>query len=280
MQLTIASAALLRAVSHAQSVVERRTPAPILGNICLEASADTLSFHGTNMDLWLIERAAAEVHTPGRITVPVHLLHDIMRKIDGLQEVELSIRHSETTATEVLRLRAGRARFDLATLPASDFPAISVGPDQASALHFSVQADILRRLIDQTRFAISADQARYYLNGIYFHRPDEGAQTLRAVATDGHRLARAEASLQDNDIAGIPGAIIPRKTIEELRRLIDTEEGMVAMHLSQHQIRFEFGTVRLISKLIDSSFPDYQRVIPADNHFGRATRQPGLCQGD
>jgi DNA polymerase-3 subunit beta len=161
-----------------------------------------------------------------------------------------------------ITLAAGRSRFSLACLPVEDFPAMT-GGDFSHA--FKLAAADLRTLIDRTRFAISTEETRYYLNGIYLHAAkSDGVAVLRAVATDGHRLARVELPLPDG-AAGMPGVIVPRKTVGELRKLIEESDADVAISLSDAKIRFAFDNAVLTSKLIDGTFPDYERVIPSGN---------------
>jgi DNA polymerase-3 subunit beta len=162
----------------------------------------------------------------------------------------------------VLAIRAGRSRFTLQTLPESDFPDLAAGD---MTHKFTLASADLKKLIDKTQFAISTEETRYYLNGIYLHTAGSGkSATLRAVATDGHRLAQAELPVPSG-AAGMPGIIIPRKTVGEVQRLIEDNEGDVAIELSSAKIRFTIGDVVLTSKLIDGTFPDYARVIPTGN---------------
>ena len=258
MRLVIERGELLRALGHATSVVERRTTIPILSNVLLKATGDVLEFKATDLEREVIEHAPAKVATPGAVTVPAHMLHDIVRKLpDGVQ-VEIS-RDAEK---ERLTLSAGHARFALQTLAAEDFPDLAAGEMSHS---FEVGAKDLKRLIEKTRFAISTEETRYYLNGIYLHAAGTGSsQTLRAVATDGHRLAQVELPLPKG-AQGMPGIIIPRKTVHELHRLIEDSDATVSVGVSPSKVRFETGTVTLTSKLIDGTFPDYGRVIPKDN---------------
>ncbi len=258
MKLTIERTALLKSLGHVQSVVERRNTIPILSNVRMEAGDGGLSLNATDMDLEIIETVSAEVAVSGSTTAPAHTLYDIVRKLPDGAQVELAYDGTDGQLT----LKAGRSRFSLACLPAEDFPAMSTGHFTHS---FTLPAAELRGLIDRTRFAISTEEARYYLNGIYVHAADsEGVAVLRAVATDGHRLARAEMPLPEG-AAGLPGVIIPRKTVAELRKLID-ETGMdITISLSDQKVRFDFDDTRLTSKLIDGTFPDYERVIPTGN---------------
>lgn len=258
MKLTIERAAILRSLAHVQSVVERRNAIPILANVLIDASEDTLSLSATDMDIDIVDRTPAEVQTAGAVTAPVHTLYDIVRKLPDGAQVELSLDGDSGQ----MALRAGRSNFTLSTLPKEDFPAI--GEEELSH-SFRISADGLRQLIDRTRFAISTEETRYYLNGIYLHAAeDDGVKWLRGVATDGHRLAKMQMSLPDG-ADGMPSVIFPRKAVGEVRRLIDESGDDVTVSLSENKIRFEIGSVVLTSKVIDGTFPDYQRVIPTGN---------------
>ncbi|MCF8479456.1 MAG: DNA polymerase III subunit beta [Rhodospirillum sp.] len=258
MKLTIERTALLKSLGHVQSVVERRNTIPILSNVRMEATDRGVSLNATDMDLEIVESVAAQTAVPGSTTAPAHTLYDIVRKLPDGSQVELAYDGGDGQ----LVLKAGRSRFSLACLPVEDFPAMSAG---AFSHTFSLAAAELRGLIDRTRFAISTEETRYYLNGIFLHAADsDGLPVLRAVATDGHRLARAEVPLPEG-AKDMPGIIIPRKTVAELRKLID-ETGMdVTLALSDQKARFDFDDTRLTSKLIDGTFPDYERVIPTEN---------------
>ena len=258
MKVTVERAELLKSLGHVHRVVERRNTIPILANVLIKADKGKLSLKATDLDLEVIDSVAAEVSPGGATTVPAHMFYEIVRKLpEGAQIV---IEGSGDRA--VLSLRAGRSRFTLQTLPESDFPDLAAGEMTHS---FKLAAADLKRLIDKTQFAISTEETRYYLNGIYLHTAGTAkAATLRAVATDGHRLAQVELPLPQG-AAGMPGIIVPRKTVGEVQRLIETGEGEVAIELSAGKIRFSIGDVVLTSKLIDGTFPDYARVIPANN---------------
>jgi DNA polymerase-3 subunit beta len=258
MKLTIERGALLKALAHVQSVVERRNTIPILSNVLVDAAGGSLSLTATDMDLTIVETIPAEVGAPGATTAPAHTLYDIVRKLPEGAQVQME---SGGDGSQ-LAIRAGRSRFTLATLPRDDFPAGGGGDLPHS---FSIAASDMRGLIDRTRFAISTEETRYYLNGIYLHaHSDDKTPVLRAVATDGHRLARVEMPLPMG--AGeIPGVIVPRKTVAELRKLIEETGAPIEMSLSDTRVRFAFDDVVLTSKLIDGTFPDYQRVIPVGN---------------
>lgn len=258
MKLSIDRAALLRALNHIQSVVERRNTIPILSNVLMRAEDGVLSMTATDMDLEINESVAANVQTAGAITAPAHTLHDIVRKFQDGSDVEIELNNEGTQIT----VRAGRSQFKLSCLPVSDFPALGAGELPKS---FAIPAASLRALIDRTRFAMSTEETRYYLNGIYVHESEqEGVNVLRAVATDGHRLARFEMPLPDG-AAGMPGIIVPRKAIQELRKLSDDAADTIKISMSESKIRFEFDHIVLTSKLIDGKFPDYERVIPKGN---------------
>ena len=258
MKVTIERSVLLRALSHVQSVVERRNTIPILSNVLMQASAGKLSLTATDLDMEVVESVPADVAGEGAATASAHTLYEIVRRLPEGAQIRL-----ETAPNEArLKLAAGRSEFSLAILPNEDFPAM---PADDLAVRFSVETDAVKRLIDKTKFAISTEETRYYLNGIYMHPSTDGATpTLRAVATDGHRLSRVDAPLPAG--AGeMPGVIIPRKAVQELRRLIEDAEEPVEVAVSETKIRFAAGPAVLTSKLIDGSFPDYARVIPTGN---------------
>ena len=258
MRFTIERSALLKALSHVQSVVERRNTIPILSNVRIGLAGGQLGFNATDMDLEIIETAACEGSVDGDTTVAAHTLYEIIRKLPEGAQIEFDTAGDDGRLT----LRAGRSRFTLPCLPVDDFPVMSGGELPHK---FALSAADLRGLIDRTRFAISTEETRYYLNGIYLHAADhDGVDVLRAVATDGHRLASVEVPLP-HGAGGMPGVIIPRKTVNEVRKLIDESTDDVEIGVSDTKIRFAFGGGVLISKLIDGTFPDYERVIPAGN---------------
>jgi DNA polymerase-3 subunit beta len=258
MRVTVERAALLKALGHVHRVVERRTTIPILSNVLLRAEGAELRLKATDLDLEVVETITSEVLQPGSTTVPAHTLHDIVRKLPDGAQVSL-----ETTGdTAQMQLRSGRSRFALQALPESDFPDITAGE---LTHRFAITAGVLRKLIDKTQFAISTEETRYYLNGIFFHCAEvEGRSLLRAVATDGHRLARIEAEAPSGAV-GMPGIIVPRKAVAEIQKLLEGDEEEAQVELSTTKIRVHAGKVVLTSKLIDGTFPDYQRVIPLGN---------------
>lgn len=258
MKVTVERAQLLKSLGHVHRVVERRNTIPILGNVLIRGESGKLSLKATDLDLEVTETLPAEVAPGGSTTVPAHMLYDIVRKLPDGSQIVLEASGDRA----VLAVRAGRSRFTLQTLPESDFPDLAAGEMTHS---FKLPAANMKRLIDRTQFAISTEETRYYLNGIYLHSAGSNkAATLRAVATDGHRLAQVEMDLPKG-ATGMPGVIVPRKTVGEVQRLIEDSEAEINVELSQTKIRFTIGDVVLTSKLIDGTFPDYGRVIPANN---------------
>jgi len=262
MKLTIERGALLKALAHVQSVVERRNTIPILSNVLLRADAvssgGTLALSATDMDLEIVERVPGRIERAGRTTAPAHTLYDIVRKLREGAQIEIDA-SGERSA---MILRSGRSTFTLACLPPEDYPVMASGD---LAHNFTLTAAELRGLVDRTRFAISTEETRYYLNGIYLHATkNDEVPVIRAVATDGHRLARVEMVMPEG-AAGMPGVIVPRKTVIELRKLVDESEDEIQVSLSETKIRFATGEAALTSKLIDGTFPDYDRVIPSNN---------------
>ncbi len=258
MKISIERGALLKAVSQAQSVVERRNTIPILANVLIEAEDDSVQFRATDLDIEIVDKAPARVERPGATTVSATTLHEIVRKLPDGALVTLTA----DNAAGRLSVEAGRSHFSLATLPKEDFPVMASSEYQSN---FSAPAPVLRRLFDKSRFAISTEETRYYLNGVYMHVADaDGGKVLRCVATDGHRLARIDADLPPG-AADMPGVIVPRKTVGELRKLLDDDDMEIAVSVSETKVRFATPDITLTSKVIDGTFPDYTRVIPMNN---------------
>ena len=253
MKSTIERATLLKSLGHVQSVVERRNTIPILSNVLIEAREDgSIRLMATDLDLQVDESVPAAVAQAGATTVSAHTLFDIVRKLPEGSQVEL------TAAEGKMQVVAGRSRFNLSTLPRDDFPVIAEGE---LPTRFELPAATLRQVIEKTRFAISTEETRYYLMGIFLHVVDD---QLRAAATDGHRLARITVARPDG-AEGMPDVIVPRKAVAELYRLLEELEGTVEISMSPTKIRFGLGSAILTSKLIDGTFPDYNRVIPTAN---------------
>ena len=252
----------LKALTHVQNVVERRNTIPILANILIIAEGVGLKLIATDLDIELIEEIDAKIEKGGSLTAPAHLVYDIIRKLPDSSEITLSKDDSQ----DHLTIRSGKSNFKLQTLPRADFPEIS---DNEFSHAFTIVSGELYRLIEKTRFAISNEETRYYLNGIYFHESkptdEDKLSTLRTVSTDGHRLAQAELTLPEGAL-GMPGIIIPRKTIAEIQKLTLENDGDVEVKISENKLKFVFNSIEVTSKVIDGTFPDYQRVIPFQNN--------------
>lgn len=258
MKFTIERATLLKSLSHVQNVVERRHTNPLLSNVKITASKDEIVLNATDNELEISEKVSAKVETTGSITAPAHKLYEIVRKLPEGAEIEFVLNPENNQ----LKMTAGRAKFALATMAGEDFPTIAEGD---MTHNFVLKASDLRDLIDRTSFAVSTEETRFYLNGIYLHEAtSKEEKILRAVATDGHRLACAETFFPEGAV-GMPGIIIPRKAIGELSKLLGEEAGDVSVALSTYKIRFTFGDLVLTSLLIEGTYPDYERVIPLEN---------------
>ena len=258
MKISVERGTLLKAVAQAQSVVERRNTIPILANVLIEAEDSNVTFRATDLDIEVVDRTAAMVERAGATTVSATTLHEIVRKLPDGAMVTLT---ADSTAGR-LTVEAGRSNFSLATLPKEDFPVMASSEYSAN---FACPAAVLRRLFDKSKFAISTEETRYYLNGVYMHTSDgDGGKVLRCVATDGHRLARIDAELPSG-AEDMPGVIVPRKTVGELRKLLDDDEAQIAVSVSETKVRFATQDITLTSKVIDGTFPDYTRVIPQGN---------------
>lgn len=251
--ITIEKSTLLRSVSKLQSIVEKRNTIPILSNIKLDAGDSSLTLTVTDMDIVASEEIEAEVSAQGSLTVPALTLYDIIRKLSESSKVNLEA----DSASSQLIVTSGSSNFKLSYLASDDFPVMSEG----DLTHkFTLPADIFLRLVDKTKFAMSNEETRYYLNGVYFHLSEN---KIKAVATDGHRLASFEID-KPQGADDMPGIIIPRKTVNEISKLLENQEE-VTISLSDSKIKFNAGKVELLSKVVDGTFPDYQRVIPENN---------------
>jgi DNA polymerase-3 subunit beta len=258
MRVTVERSHLLKSLGHVHRVVERRNTIPILSNVLIRADDGRLTLKATDLDLEITETVPAEVAQGGATTVPAHLLHDIVRKLPDGAEVSL-----DSTEGTQLAVKSGRSRFTLQMLPEADFPDLTTGEFPT---RFTLPASAVKKLIDRTQFAISTEETRYYLNGIYLHVVTvDGKPMLRAVATDGHRLAQSQLEAPAGS-AGMTGVIIPRKAIGEIHKLVEAGDTPVSIELSDTKVRVTIGDVVLTSKLIDGTFPDYVRVIPRGNN--------------
>ena len=257
MKFKVNRTAILKLMTHAQNVVERRNTIPILSHVLLSAEADLLTIKATDLDIEVVLQTDVEVLIPGKITVAAHMLHDILRKLPENAEVTFSL----DTDSPQCDVSAGRSRFSLAILPHEDFPMLQ---NNEFECHFTIPAAELAKLFNKTKFAVSTEETRYYLNGIYLHvAQKDGMPILRAVATDGHRLARCDCALPDG-AAQMHGVIVPRKTLAEVLKMLDGGQS-INVAVSETKIQFTNPSMVLTSKVIDGTFPDYARVIPSSN---------------
>jgi DNA polymerase-3 subunit beta len=253
MKTTIERAALLKTLGHVQSVVERRNTIPILSNVLLSAKDGRLNMTATDLDIQIVDSAEASVATEGTTTVQAQTLLDIVRKLPDGSQVQLEVDGGR------MKVVSGRSRFQMPCLPSEDFPVIARNQAEHS---FTVSTSSLQTALERTRFAMSTEETRYYLNGIYLHVVDG---KLLAVATDGHRLARTQVDTGDAALAGMPDVIVPRKTVGELIKLLGEYDGDIEVGISRSKLAFDIGRLSLTSKTIDGTFPDYTRVIPQNN---------------
>ena len=269
MEFKINSTDLLKALSHIHGIVEVRHTLPILSNIILEAKDDKLILSSTNLDIYCSDKIKAEVLQSGEVSVSAVTFFEIIKRLPSGSEVLMIMEEGENE----IRLTCGRSKFNLSTLKTDDFPIIS---DNDLSTNFVLSADELIRIIDKTKFAVSNEETRYYLNGIFLHKAERNSiQFLRAVATDGHRLAQYDIPLPQGaeDITGI---IIPKKTIYELRKVLDDANGDVSVSLNENKIKFSFNDLKVVSKVIDGTFPDYTKVIPQKNDKNFKTNNSDL----
>lgn len=253
MQFSTQRSDLLSALQNVIGVVERKQTMPILSSVLVDARDGYLVITATDLELELITFCTAVVAAPGSVAIPARKLFDICRGLQNDSEISVDIDEGR------VRVRSGHARFMLSHMPSSDWPSID---DFESGARFEIQEGTLKRLLDKTEFAMAHQDVRYYLNGMLFVlHPDR----IRCVATDGHRLALSEAEAQLS-LEQAEQAIVPRKAIIEMAKLLDSgSETAVALQLSKNHMRIELPGLKFTTKLIDGRFPDYERVIPADN---------------
>ncbi|MGB5345415.1 MAG: DNA polymerase III subunit beta [Woeseia sp.] len=250
MKLSAAREALLKPLQAVIGVVERRQTMPILANVLLVAKNGQLSITATDLEVELVATANVEIDNGGEVTVPGRKLLDICRALP--EGAKISINQTG----EKLLVRSGRSRFSLTTLPAAEFPTVD---DIDATQSIDVPQSTLIRLLDKTHFSMAQQDVRYYLNGLLL---ETGDKYLRAVATDGHRLALCQQELSGPKLKQ-QQVIVPRKGVLELQRLLDGE-GAVTLQLGSNHVRIQLDTIRFTSKLIDGRFPEYERVIPQD----------------
>ena len=257
MKFKISRSKFFKTLSHLQGIVDKKNSLPILANILIEANNNQLTLSSTDMDISIIEKITCTVLEDGATTINSQILYDIVRKIDDNNEIEIISNNGK-----LLTLRSDGSRFSLACLPKTDFPIIET---DNSGVDIILNSKILYKLIDKTKFAISNEETRYFLNGLYFNVTNEDNKNIvTLVGTDGHRLAKFSHEIEAK-IDQISGVIIPKKTIYELSKLLSEIDNDIKISISSNKIVFVIGEIIFISKLIDGSFPDYKRVIPTDN---------------
>jgi len=257
MKFKISRSNFFKTLSHLQGIVDKKNSLPILANILIEAKDNHLILSSTDMDISIIEKIGCDVFEDGSTTINSQILYDIVRKIDDNSEIEIISNNGK-----LVTLRSEGSRFSLACLPKEDFPIIE---KDNSGTNIILNSKILFKLIDKTKFAISNEETRYFLNGLYFNvTNDDNKNIVTLVGTDGHRLAKFSHEINEK-IDQVSGVIIPKKTIYELSKLLSELDNDVNISISSNKIVFKVGDIIFISKLIDGSFPDYKRVIPNDN---------------
>lgn len=256
-KLTIERSLLLKALSHMQNIVERRQTIPVLANVLIETNGDEVSLRATDNEIEIVEKVPASVEMQGAVTVPAHKLYDIIKRLAEGSQVQITTLE-ETGQVSII---SGRSKFALASLPATNFPSLT---KEEMPFSFTMTSTDLADLMNKTGFAVSMEETRYNLNGIYMHEKQGSESKLTAVATDGHRLACAGVKLPEG-AHGMPGIIIPRKTVNELSKLVAETENDISISLSANQICFTLGDIVLSSRLIDGTYPEYEKVIPTNN---------------
>ncbi|MDC2978033.1 DNA polymerase III subunit beta [Pelagibacteraceae bacterium] len=257
MKFKIPRSSFFKTLSHLQGIVDKKSSLPILANILIEATDNQLTLSSTDMDISIIEKITCNVIEEGATTINSQILYDIVRKIDDNSEIEIISNNGK-----LLSLRSEGSRFSLACLPKEDYPIIE---KDNSGVEIILNSKILYKLIEKTKFAISNEETRYFLNGLYFNiTKEDNKNIVTIVGTDGHRLAKFSHEI-DNKIDQVSGVIIPKKTIYELSKLLSEIDSNVKISISSNKIVFIIDDIVFVSKLIDGSFPDYKRVIPNDN---------------
>ena len=258
MKFKISRSIFFKTLSHLQGIVDKKNSLPILANILIEARENQLILTSTDMDISIIEKIECNVMEEGATTINSQILYDIVRKIDENSEIEIISNNGK-----LLTLRSQGSRFSLACLPKEDYPIIE---KDNSGADINLNSKILLKLIDKTKFAISNEETRYFLNGLYFNVTNENSKNIvTLVGTDGHRLAKFSHEIKEK-ADQVPGVIIPKKTIYELSKLLSEIDCDVNISISSNKIVFIIEEIIFISKLIDGSFPDYKRVIPTNNN--------------
>ena len=258
MKFIVAKPVIYKTLSHLQSIVNKKNTLPILSNILIEAEQNSLTLSSTDMDISIKETINCNIVEPGSTTLNAQIMFDIIKKLPDTSEVEFISNNSK-----ILTIRSNVSKFSLSCLPKDDFPIIETNTTGKRLL---VKSQTIFNLISKTKFAISNEETRYFLNGIYFNvSSKDKSSTLTFVGTDGHRLATSSSSTNQFS-SDIQGVIIPKKTINELSKLLSENSNDIEIDISSNKIIFYIDNLILISKLIDGNFPDYTRVIPNNNN--------------
>ena len=258
MKLTIVKIDFEKSLASVENIVENKTTIPILSNVLLEAKQGRLHLSATDMDMMISDKVKVKnIDIEGSTSVPAHILYNVIKELNKDKPIELSYNESN----KKLHLSSFKSKFTFSCLPKDEFPILST---ENYKISFLLSSNVLKEMIDQTYFAISSEESRYYLNGIFFHTVKLNNKFfLRSIATDGHRLAQSQ-TIAPTAANNIFNTIIPKKLIFELRKLIDDVETDIKIDLTERKIRFSFNETIIVSKLIDGKFPDYEKVIPKD----------------
>ena len=257
MKLQLSKSNFVKSLSFVQNIVESKTTIPILANVLLEAKQGRLNISATDMDITIFDKIKVNnIETDGATSVPAHTLYNVIKELPEDNPIDLSYDDSN----KKLHLMSSKSKFVFSCLSKDEFP---ISSTESFKISFDLKADILKEIIDKTYFATSNEETRYYLNGLYLHSAiSNNKNYLRAVATDGHRLAQYQINMPAVSAKDNFGVIIPKKLIFELRKLIDDLKDNIKIDLSDRKIRFSFNETVIVSKLIDGKFPDYEKVIP------------------
>jgi len=259
MKFNVNKSDIFKTLSHLQSIVSKKNILPILSNILIEAENNFLTLSSTDMDISIKETISCNVIEKGSTTLNAQIMFDIIKKLPDTSEIEFI-----SNDGKLLTIRSNVSKFSLSCLPKDEFPIIDTETNNGKKIN--IKSETIFNLINKTKFAISNEETRYFLNGLYFNIiTNDNISNLTFVGTDGHRLATSS-SIINKPINEIPGVIIPKKTINELSKLLSENYDEIEIDISSNKIVFYIDKLILISKLIDGNFPDYSRVIPKDNN--------------
>ena len=261
MKLQLSKSNFVKSLSFVQNIVEGKSTIPILANVLLEAKQGRLNISATDMDITIFDKIKVNnIESEGSTSVPAHTLYNVIKELPDNDPIDLNYDQNN----KKLHLISSKSNFVFSCLSKDEFPILS---SETFKINFDLKADILREIIDKTYFASSNEETRYYLNGLYIHTTSlNNKGYLRAVATDGHRLAQYQINTPPTIAKSNFGVIVPKKLVFELRKLIDDLKENIKIDLSDRKIRFSFNETIIVSKLIDGKFPDYEKVIPKNTN--------------